>query len=381
MKYRKFGMMDWEASVLGFGVMRLPLINENQALITEAESIRMIRYAIDHGVNYLDSGYPYDIKYLESLTHLVGQALQDGYRKKVKVAATLPLFLTNSPSDFDRYLNEQLQRLQTDRIDFYLLGRLNRENWPRLQELGVLHWAEKAKSDGRIDKIGFSFHDHFQILKGILDAYDDWGLCQFQYSYMDVNHDPGVSGIKYASEKGLGIVVTEPLRGGRLTREPPESVAKVWASGQKKRTLAEWGLRWIWNHPEVSVTLCDMSTMEQVVEDVQLANHAEPDSLTVQELVLISKAREAFRKLGPIPCPSCRACMPCPQGIDVPRIFELYNDAFIYDDVEMARSLYYGERHDVDTCTECSACENACAKRLPMLDWLKKAHRLLAKVE
>jgi predicted aldo/keto reductase-like oxidoreductase len=381
MKYRKFGMMDWEVSVLGFGVMRLPLIDENPAHINEPESIRMIRYAIDHGVNCLDSGYPYDLKYLERLTHLVGQALQDGYREKVRVAATLPLFLINSPSDFDRYLNEQLQRLQTGRIDFYLLGRLNRENWPRLQDLGVLRWAEKAMIDGRIDQLGFSFHDHFQVLKSILDAYDNWSLCQFQYSYMDVNHDPGVSGIQYAAEKGLGIVVAEPLRSGRLTKEPQESVAKVWASGQKKRTLAEWGLRWVWNHPEVSVALCDMSTMEQVVEDVQLADHAEPDSLTVQELVLINKVREAFRKLSPIPCPSCRACMPCPQGIDVPRIFELYNDAFIYDDAEMERSLYYGERHDVDSCTECRACENACAKRLPILDWLKKAHRLLAKFE
>jgi predicted aldo/keto reductase-like oxidoreductase len=381
MKYRKFGMTGWEASVLGFGVMRLPLINEDPALINEAESIRMIRYAIDHGVNYLDSGFPYDMKYLERLSRLAGQALQDGYREKVKVAATLPLFLINSPSDFDRYLNEQLQWVQINRIDFYLLGRLNRENWLRLQELGVLRWVEKAKTDGRIDRIGFFFHDHFQILRAILDAYDDWGLCQFQYSYMDVNHDPGVSGIKYAAEKGLGIVVTEPLRGGRLTKEPPESIAEIWANAQKKRTLTEWGLRWVWNHPEISVTLCDMSTIEQVVEDVQLADHAEPDSLTVQELVLISKVREAFRKLAPIPCPSCRACMPCLQGIDVPRIFELYNDAFIYDDAEMARSLYYGERHDLDSCTECRVCERACAKRLPMLDWLQKAHRLLTKVE
>jgi predicted aldo/keto reductase-like oxidoreductase len=381
MKYRRFGMLNWEVSVLGFGVMRLPLINEEPTLINEAESIRMIRYAIDHGVNYLDSGYLYDIKYHERLTQLVGQALQNGYREKVRVAATLSSFLINSSSDFDRYLNKQLQRLQMDRIDFYLLGRLNRENWPRLQELGVLRWAERAIIDGRIDKLGFSFHDHFQIFKSIVGAYDNWSLCQFQYSYMDVNHDPGVSGIQYAAEKGLGVVVAEPLRSGRLTKEPPEPVAKLWASGQKKRTLAEWGLRWVWNHPEVSVILCDMSTMEQVVENVHIADHAEPDSLTVQELVLISKAREAFRKLGPIPCPSCRACMPCPQGIDVPRIFELYNDAFIYDDVEMARSLYFGERHDLDSCTECGACENACAKRLVMLDWLKKAHRLLAKFE
>jgi predicted aldo/keto reductase-like oxidoreductase len=378
MKYRRFGMLDWEASVLGFGLMRLPLIDKDLAYIDEAESIQMIRYAIDHGVNYLGLGYPCNMSQLKHLTHLVSQTLQDGYREKVKVAVTLPSFLVNSSSDFDRYLNEQLQWLQMGTIDFYLLGGLNRENWPILQGLGVLRWAEEATIDGRIDKLGFSFHDHFQILKNILDAYDNWAFCQFQYSYMDVDHDPGVSGIKYAFEKGLAVVITEPLRWGRLTKEPPESVAEVWASSKQRRTLSEWGLRWVWNHPEVSVVFSDMSTMEQVVEDVALADSAEPDSLTVQELVLISRVREAYRKLRPIPCTSCRACMPCLQGIDVPRIFELYNDAIIYNDTKTARSLYCGEQHSADHCNECSACESTCAKRLAILDWLRAAHKLLA---
>jgi predicted aldo/keto reductase-like oxidoreductase len=198
---------------------------------------------------------------------------------------------------------------------------------------------------------------------------------------MDVDHDPGFSGLKYAAEKGLAVVVTEPLRSGRLTREPPESVAKVWASTAQKRNLADWGLRWVWNHPEVSVVVSDMSTMEQVLEDVALADSAEPDSLTVQELVLISKVADAYRKLKHIPCPSCRACMPCPQGIDVPRVFELYNDAIVYNDIKTAQSLYCGEQHGADRCTECSVCENACAKRLAMVTWLKTAHKLLAGCE
>jgi predicted aldo/keto reductase-like oxidoreductase len=198
---------------------------------------------------------------------------------------------------------------------------------------------------------------------------------------MDVDHDPGVSGIKYAFEKGLAVVITEPLRWGRLTKEPPESVAEVWASSKQRRTLSEWGLRWVWNHPEVSVVVSDMSTMEQVVEDVALADSAEPDSLTVQELVLISRVREAYRKLRPIPCTSCRACMPCLQGIDVPRIFELYNDAIIYNDTKTARSLYCSEQHRADTCTECGACVNACAKKLAVMDWLKAARQLLVSCE
>ena len=352
--------------------MRLPLIEEDPPNINEAESIKMIRYAIDHGVNYLDLGYPYDMRQHERLTRLISQALQGGYRQKIKVAATLPSLFINSSPDFDRYLNEQLKWLETDRIDFYLLGGLNRETWPRLQGLDVLRWAEGAMVDERIDKLGFSFHDHFQVLRGILDDYDNWALCQFQYSYMDVDHHPGVGGLKYAAEKGLAVVITEPLRGGRLTKEPPESVAKVWASVSPKRTLSEWGLRWVWNHPEVSTVVSDMSTMEQVVENVALADSAEADSLTVQEEVLISQVREAYRKLKPIPCTSCRACMPCPEGIDVPRIFELYNDAIMYGDIETARSIYRMEQHNIDSCTECGVCEDACGKEIAIVDWLKK---------
>ncbi|GAH81515.1 unnamed protein product, partial [marine sediment metagenome] len=251
-----------------------------------AESIKMLRYAIDHGVNYLDLGYPYDMGRHERLTRLISQTLQDGYRQKVKLAASLPSLFINSPQDFDRHLNEQLRWLQTDRIDFYLLAGLNRETWPRLQELDALRWAEGAIAGERIDKLGFSFHDDFQVLRGILDAYDNWGLCQFQYSYMDVDHLPGVGGLKYAAEKGLAVVITEPLRGGRLTKEPPESVAEVWASASQKRPLSEWGLRWVWNHPEVATIVSDMSTMEQVVVNVALADSTEPDSLTVQEEVV-----------------------------------------------------------------------------------------------
>ena len=378
MKYRPFGMLDWEVSVLGFGVMRLASIDEDPATKTETESIQMIRYAIDNGVNYLDSGYPSNMRRHERMSHLISHALQDGYRQKVKIASTLPSFLMNSSPEFDHYLNEQLQWLQIDRIDFYLLGGLNREIWPMLQELGALRWAEGAMKDGRIDKLGFSFHDDYQVLRDILYAYDKWALCQFHYSYMDVAHHPGIGGLKYASEKGLAIVITEPLRGGRLTKEPPESVAKVWASAKQKRTPAEWGLRWVWNQPEVSVVISDMTTMEQVAEDVGLADSAEPDSLTVQELILISKVREAYHKLRPIPCTACRCCMPCPQGIDVPRIFELYNDAIVYRDIEIPRFIYGIEQHDVESCTECGSCVDTCPKKIAMLDYLKAAYQLLA---
>lgn len=356
--------------------MRLPSVGGDPANIDEAESIKMLRYAIDHGVNYLDLGYPDDRQRHKRLTRWLSRALQEGYRQKIKVVANLPAFLINASGDFQCYLNEQLEWLPADRIDFCLLGGLNRDTWPRLQGLDVLRWAEGAMADGQIGNLGFSFHDDFQVLRDILNDYDKWAVCQFQYSYMDVDHQPGVSGLKYAAEKGLAVVVAEPLRGGRLTQKPPESVARVWAGASQKRTLAEWGLRWVWNHPDVSSVVCDMSTMEQVVENIALADDAEPGSLTVPEQVLVSQVREAYRKLRPIPCTTCRACMPCPQGIDVPRIFELYNDAIMYGDIETARSIYRTERHCIDSCTECGSCVNTCARQMAILDWLKKVPEL-----
>lgn len=330
----------------------------------------MLRYAIDHGVNYLDLGCPYDLGLQERLSRIVSQALQDGYRQKVRVSAHLPSLFVHASPDFDRYLNQQLEWLKAKRLDFYLLGGLNRQTWPRLKELDVLRWAEKAIADGRIGSLGFSFHDHYQALREILDVYDNWTLAQFQYSYMDIDHHPGVGGLKFAADRGLAVVASEPLLGGRLAKELPPSVAKVWAGAQKKRPLVEWGLRWVWNHPEVSTVVVDMSTMEQVKANLALADDAQADSLSVADEVLISRVREAYRRLKPIPCTSCRGCMPCPQGIDVPRLFELYNDAIMFDDMETARAIYRREGHRLDDCIFCGVC--VCGRGIAIMDWLEK---------
>lgn len=376
MKYRRFNMLDWEVSVLGASVNQLPLIDEDN--FNETESIKMIRYAIDHGVNYLDLGYSYHMKQHESLTRLINRALQDGYRQKIKVAANLPSILINTFQDFDRYFNEQLLWLNIDMIDFYILGELNRETWPKLKKLNVLEWAECAMNDGRIDKLGFSIHDDFQVLKTILNAYDNWSLCKFQYSYMDhLNHHPGATGLKYIADKGLMVVITEPLRGGKVTKGATESIAKLWANAPQERTLNEWGLRWAWNNPGVSTVVSDMNSMEQVIENLALADSAEPDNLTVQELLLLNQVKDAYFKLRPIFCPSCRCCMPCPVGIDVPRILELYNDAIIYNDIETAQFIFRLEQHSIDNCIECGACEKACPRKIAILHWLKKTKQLL----
>lgn len=361
--------------------MRLPRLDGDRNRIDEVEATRMLRYAIDHNVNYLDLGYLYNAGQREQVTRLIGRALQDGYREKIKIAASLPAFLINSADDFERYLEEYLGWLQTDKLDFFLPAGLNRETWPALPKQEVFRHAEAAIAGGRIGRLGFSFHDDFQTLRNVLEDYDNWSLVQFQYSFMDVDHHPGTGGLKLAADKGLAVVITEPLKGGRLTEKLPEPVAAIWADAPPEYSSAEWGLRWVWNHPEVATVVSDMSTLAQVKENIALAQNAKADSLTVAEELLINRVRDAYREMRPIPCTACRGCMPCPRGIDVPRIFELYNDAAMYDDRVTARSLYRDEGHRIDACNACGACVKACGRKIPILDWLEKARAILAEDE
>jgi predicted aldo/keto reductase-like oxidoreductase len=379
MKYRKFGKLDWKVSVLGFGVMRLPLLDEDMANVDEPESIRMLRYAIDHGVNYLDSGYMYHMGKSEPI---IARALQDGYREKVRVATKLPVRLLESAQEFDRYFNEQLKRLQTEKIDFYLLHGLNGESWPKVRDWGILRWAEDKMAHGLFSHFGFSFHDNYDVFKEIVDAYDNWTLCQIQYNYMDVDDQAGRRGVEYAAGKNLAVVVMEPLRGGKLAQKPPEQVAKVWDSAPEKRNPVEWGLTWVWDQPEISVVLSGMSTMEQVMENVTIAEHSAPGILTADDLSLIDRVRKAYRGLSPIPCTGCRYCMPCPNGVEIPLIFQMYNDSIMYDDIQMGQFRYQSpdilkEEQRADQCLECGECLDACPQSIPITEWLKKVHAQL----
>jgi len=379
MKYRKFGRLDWEVSVLGFGAMRLPVINENMAKINESEAIRMIRYAIDNGVNYLDTAYMYHMGKSELL---VGKALKDGYREKVKVATKLPARMIDSAADFDRIFNEQLQRLQMDKVDFYLMHGLDKDSWHKIRDLGVLRWAEGQVAQGRIDHLAFSFHDEYKVFKEIIDAYDNWVFAQVQYNYMDVNEQAGRRGVEYAAGKGMAIVVMEPLRGGKLSKEPPESVAKILAGAPRRLKAVEWAWRWIWNQPEISVALSGMSTMEQVVENVALADRYAVGNLSAGEMKLYDKIRKAYNSLSPVPCTGCRYCMPCPNKVEIPRIFQMYNDAVMYDDTRTSQMMYSGpfafqSDQRADNCVECGECLEKCPQNIDIPEWLKKAHEVL----
>ena len=378
MNFRKFGRLDWEVAVLGFGAMRLPTIGNDPSHVDEPQAIEMIRYAIDHGVNYLDTAYPYHEKHSEIV---VGKALLNGYREKVKLATKLPSWLVESPDDFDRFLDEQLEKLQTDHIDFYLLHALNSTRWPKLRDWEVLNWAESALTDGRIHYLGFSFHDDFAVFKDIVNATDRWTFCQIQYNFMDIEYQAGIKGLQYAADKGLAVVVMEPLRGGQLTTKIPKSVAEFWESANIRRTPADWALQWIWNHSEVSVTLSGMSTMQHVIENLDSADRSGAGLLTDEELILIDKVREEYRRLAPVPCTNCKYCMPCPNGVEITTILEYYNESITYDNPRASRSLYgsLSEDEQADNCVECFECEEKCPQGIPISEYLKKAHTWLAK--
>ncbi len=380
MQYRRFGRLDWEVSALGFGAMRLPLTGGDPAGVDVSESVRLVRYAIDHGVNYLDTAYPYHAGQSEKV---VGQALQQGYRKKVKLATKLPARRVQSAGDFDRIFNEQLERLQTDRLDFYLLHGLNRQRWPKLRDLGVLHWAEAQMARGRFDHLGFSFHDGFDVFKEIIGGYDNWTLCQVLYNYMDVAYQAGSSGVEYAANKGLAVVAMEPLRGGALSGKPPEAVAKIWSRASVDLSPVEWALSWVWNHPGVSTALSGMTTMEQLVDNLGIASRLGAGTLSQCDLEVVAMVRDAYGALSPIPCSNCGYCLPCSNGVQIPDIFKIYNETKTCGDLKMGLHRYRGpggleEEQRADRCTECGECLESCPQEIPIIGWLKKASELFS---
>ncbi|MEW6032803.1 MAG: aldo/keto reductase [Bacillota bacterium] len=376
MRYRTFGRLDWKASALGFGAMRLPVLGDDPARIDEDKALAMVRYAIDHGVNYVDTAYPYHGGRSEGF---VGKALAGGYREKVKVATKSPTWLLEKTEDFDRYLDEQLERLQAGPIDFYLLHSLSRERWPKMKELDVIARAERALADGRIKHFGFSFHDGLECFKEIINSYDGWEFCQIQYNYIDTDFQAGTTGLRYAAEKGLGVIVMEPVRGGSLA-SPPEAVRRALDATPIRKSPAEWALQWVWNHPEVSLVLSGMSTLEQVKKNVEAASSSGPGHLTAEELAAVDAARREWLGTGWVPCTACGYCLPCPHGLHIPDNFDIYNRAVVQEDRRPRLRDWYSrwpEERRAGSCQACAECETKCPQQLPIAGLLVKVEELL----
>lgn len=377
MQYRQFGRSEKKVSALGFGAMRLPVLCGDVARIDEAEATRLVRRAIDGGVNYVDTAYPY---HGGSGEPFLGRALADGYRERVMLATKMPTWLIEAEGDFDRYLAEQMARLRVDHVDLYLLHALNEAVWAKLKGLNVREWGQRAVESGRIGGLGFSFHDAAPVFIDIVDEYDRWALAQVQYNYMDASSQATTAGVRHAAARGIPIVVMEPLRGGQLAARPPAEVAEVWASAPVRRSLAEWALQWLWDQPEVSVVLSGMSTMEQVEENLASAARSRVGSLTAQEHALIERVRDAFMARRGVPCTGCGYCLPCPFGVRIPEVFMFYNEALVYDDLPRAKMSYrwVDEEHRASRCTRCGRCEPRCPQHIAIPDRLAEADALLS---
>ena len=364
MKYRILGRTGIHVSVLGFGAMRLPTTGA-EVDIDESRAIEMVRYALDRGVNYIDTAYVYHGGNSEVV---LGKALADGYRKKAYLATKLPIWQVQCREDCDRHLDEQLARLQTDHIDFYLLHCLQKHSWPKMRRLGVLDWAERAESDGRIGHLGFSFHDDFETFREIVDAYALVGL-----------PDPVQLSLRGRPGGNTGARVRHGQRArrdcygapfwGNVGQSTPTGSRGVGPAGLA-RSPVDLALQWLWNKPEVSLVLSGMSTLAQVRENIDSASRSVVGCLTEDELNAIARVREEYERLSPVPCTRCGYCAPCPNGVNIPVNFELYNQANVLkgSSVVLCRNLYFSlpEAERALACVACGTCEERCPQGLPI---------------
>lgn len=379
MLYRKFGKTNEMVSILGFGAMRLPVLDKSDpSTIDDDKAIKLVRYAIYQGVNYVDTAYPYHGNGMEgggASEPFLAKALKDGYRERVKIATKLPSWLINTRKDMDKYLNEQLKRLNTDYIDFYLVHSINRYTWHILKKAGIDEFLNQAIKDGRIKYAGFSFHDKLDLFKEVVDYYD-WSFCQIQYNYLDENYQAGTEGLEYAAQRGLGITIMEPLRGGKLA-DVSNEVKDVFSKYPEKRSPAEWALRWVWNHEEVSVVLSGMNQMEQVLENIKIAGEAKANTFKRDELDIITKAKKIFEEKIKVNCTACEYCMPCPNGVAIPQNFNCYNAYYMFEGANLYN--WIDEEQKASKCIECGKCEEHCPQGIKIIDELKNVAELFEK--
>jgi len=368
---RTLGKTGEKVSVLGFGCMRFPVIDGNMKNINRDETVKMIRYAIDQGVNYIDTAYVYHEGKSEEV---VAEALKDGYREKVFIATKLPVWNVTKTQDMERLLDEQLRNLDTDCIDFYLVHALNRVYWEKLLGLGLIAFMHSAKQKGKVKHWGFSFHDDYDVFEEIVDGFA-WSFTQIQYNYLDQTFQAGQKGLRYAADHGLGIVIMEPLRGGTLANGLHPQAKAMIENASIQKTPAEWALRWVWNHPEVGVVLSGMSEMTQVIDNVQYAKDSEKP-LNADEKNIIDAIRLTYLDKRRVDCTACKYCMPCPSGVDIPQSFEYYNRAHMMDDVKTAR-FWYSNIGKASNCTQCGQCETHCPQNIPIMNELKQVVALL----
>jgi uncharacterized protein len=383
------GSLDWEVSALGFGCMRLPPRKINRLRAETDKSIELIRFGIDLGINYFDTAWIY---HLGDSEKIIGKALKDGYRERVHLVTKLPMFMITNSDQFDSYLKTQMKRLQTNYVDAYLFHAVNQGGFEKIKKLGLIKKMEKAKKEGLIRGIGFSFHDTLPAYKEIIDYYP-WDISQIQYNYMDTAVQATSEGLSYAASKGIAVVIMEPLKGGTLVN-PPQEAMDIINLAEKKRTPADWALQFLWNKPEVSVVLSGMNSKKMIRENCESADNSGINSLTAKEQEVIEKLTEEFRKRIAVPCTSCSYCMPCPQGVNIPQNFACLNNATLERSRFrriMTRRTYRKMKSkkvkvnienpngNAALCVECGVCVEKCPQKIQIPKELEKVKHEMGK--
>ncbi len=389
MKYRNMGPLNWKVSALGLGCMRLPSRRINKLRAQKKDSIELIRYGIDKGINYIDTAWPY---HLGDSEKILGEALQDGYREKVHLITKLPIFMVRKSKDFNKYLTTQMKRLKTDYLDGYLFHALNKGQFTKIKKLNLIEKMEAAKKEGLIRSIGFSFHDTLPVFKEIIDHYP-WDISQIQYNYMDTCVQATEEGLSYAHKKGTAVVVMEPIKGGTLVN-PPLDALKILNSAETKRSPVDWALQFLWNKSEISVVLSGMGSKKMVQENCDSANRSGIHSLTSNDKLIIEQLAEVFRKRIKVPCTACGYCMPCPEGVNIPQNFACLNNVSLeesrfrrfqtrraYKKLKSSKNKINKNTPDgnANVCIKCGLCLEKCPQRINIPEELEKVKNNMGK--
>ena len=374
MQYRKDKHGE-ELSILGYGCMRFSRKGSGVDIDkTEQELLAAIRA----GVNYLDTAYIYP-----GSEAALGEILErNGLRDQVRIATKLPQYLVKNRDSLDKYFDEELSRLRTDRVDYYLMHHLTDiAQWERLKTVGVLDWIAEKKAAGAIRNIGFSYHGNSDNFLKILADYD-WDFCQIQYNYLDETTQAGVVGLKAAAARGIPVVIMEPLRGGKLVNKLPEAAKQLMARHERGWSPADWGLRWLWDQPEVTVVLSGMNSLAMVEENVRIASEAAVGAFSAEDRAFLQRILDIIREKEKVGCTGCRYCMPCPKGVDIPGYFSSYNLMYTESKVSGWRHFFQAvalsaEPAFASQCVQCGKCEKHCPQGIPIREQLKKAEKAL----
>ena len=371
MKYRTMGKLGIHASAFGLGCMRFNGVASGDSVIDEQKAVSLIRRAIDGGVTYIDTAYVY----LDKTSEIVlGKALLDGYRDKVTIATKMPMEAVKDRASMEALLAEELRKLQTDHIDFYLMHGINKEKWEYFKSIGAPAFFEDMKREGKIRWKCFSFHGPYDEFEYILNDWD-WDMCQIQYNFMDIHNQAGTKGLELAGSKGIPVVIMEGLLGGRLANAP-DNVQALYDAFPVKRSAVEWAFRWLCNHPEVSMVLSGCNEAGQIDENLRIFDTVEPGIMSEEELKLMDDVREAYISRTKIGCTGCRYCMPCPNNVNIPGVFSVWNNWSLYNTdpkTDWMFNMIRNNNSGADNCVGCGACEAACPQHLNIIENLRTA--------